>query len=337
MIALASVLALLGTGHVGEVSAEILRTTTVREAQEHLNFPFVYRGPDGFLAMSCSTGVHTKTERGMVLVSADDGETWASPERSPVNGMGTLLRDGRAVTLSCWGPQPNDDGSYPAKTLFYGEGGRALAEQVPGIIVLPFRMSPHFHRSIVEMPDGTLLATLYGKQEGHAKYTSALIKTQDRGARWEFLSVIAQSEEVGKEGFCEPALVRLANGDLLCALRVGGPLYTTRSTDDGKTWSPPEIVADHGVDPALLLMSNGVLALCYGRPDVELLFSADGTGNAWGPPLSLYRGPGCHYTSLVEGMNGDLLVFFSQSGFCGTEGIGPLHMIRLARLAVRCP
>lgn len=185
------------------------------------------------------------------------------------------------------------------------------------------------------MPDGSLLATIYGTQQGHKRYTSAVIRTDDGGRHWKHLSVIAHSDQVGREGFCEPALVRLANGHLLCAMRTGGPLYTTRSSDDGRSWSTPEVVADHGVDPDLLLMTNGVLVLSYGRPNVDLRFSADGTGRQWTPSMTLYRGPGCSYTSLAEGANRDLLVFFSQSGFCGNKGTGPLNMMRMARLSVR--
>jgi len=335
MFLMALMATLLCEAQPEDLDVKVLRTVTVFEAEEHLNFPWVFRGPGDFLAMGCSIGQHTKTERGMRLMSMDDGDTWRVPEGQTVGGMGTLLRDGRAVDLSCWGPKVNDDGSYPATTLYYADGGRKLAEKVAGAVTLPFVMSPHFHRSIVEMPDGALLATIYGRQEGHKKYTAAVLRSEDGGKRWDFLSVIAQSEEVGNEGFCEAALVRLDNGDLFCAMRVGGPLHTTRSTDGGQTWSAPEVVADHGVDPALVLMSNGVLVLSYGRPNVDLLFSSDGTGREWGPPMTLYQGPGCSYTSLVEGTNGDLLAFFSQSGFCGGAGTGPLNMIRLARLSVR--
>ena len=328
-------MALLICGQPESVETTVLRTVTVFEAEEHLNFPWVFRGPGEYLAMSCSIGVHTKTERGMSLASEDDGETWAAPKEQQVGGMGTLLADGRAVALSCWGPDPNPDGSFPVKTLYYVDGGRRHEQTVTGVLHLPIPLSPHFHRSILEMPGGVLLATIYGHQEGHKKSSSALIRTENGGKLWSFVSVIAQSEEAGREGFCEPVIVRLADGGLLCALRVGGPLHTTRSRDGGKTWSVPEVVADHGVDPDLLLMTNGVLVLSYGRPNVELRFSANGTGRSWTPPMTVYRGPGCSYTSLSEANNGDLLVFFSQSAFCGTPGTGPLNMIRLARLSLK--
>lgn len=319
------------------LEVEVLRTVTVWEAEEHLNFPWAFRGPGGFIALNCSIGQHTVTERGMRLVSDDDGETWTKPTQDTVSGMGTLLRDGRAVMLSCWNPKTNDEGAYVVTTLYYADGGRRLAERIPGVFTLPFQMAPHFHRSIVEMPDGALIATVYGRREGDKKYTSAVVRTDDGGKHWRFLSIIAHSEEVGNEGFCEPVIECLPNGDLLCAMRVGGPLHVCRSTDEGESWSEPVAVADHGVCPDLLLTSNGVVVLSFGRPNVDLLFSPDGTASEWTNPVTLYRGQGCSYTSLLEGRNGDLVVFFSQSGFCSAEGPGPLNMIRLARLSVQRP
>ncbi len=334
---IAMLIMMLCAAGADEPEVTALRTVTVFESEDHLNFPWVFRGPDGFLSMSCSIGHHTVTERGMALVSNDDGETWESPREDAAGGMGTRLSDGRAVDLSCWGPERAADGTYPITTLFYTNGGRTLDAKVAGSLTLPFVMPPHFHRSIVELPDGTLLATIYGHQEGHEKYSSVLIETRDGGHSWQFRSLIGHSEDAGTEGFCEPALARLANGDLLCVMRVGGPLHATRSTDDGRTWSDPEAVADHGVDPDLLLLSNGMLALSYGRPNVDLMLSADGTGHGWSAPITLYRGPGCHYTSLVEAENGDLMVFFAQSAFGQTPGIGPLNQMRLVRLSINNP
>ena len=79
------------------LDVKVLRTVTVCEAEEHLNFPWVFRGPDGFLSLSCSIGQHTVTERSQALVSSDDGETWTTPGEAAPNGMATLLRDGRAA------------------------------------------------------------------------------------------------------------------------------------------------------------------------------------------------------------------------------------------------
>lgn len=46
---------------------EVLRSVTVYESKEHLNFPWVFRGPDTFLSLSCSIGQHTINERSMAI------------------------------------------------------------------------------------------------------------------------------------------------------------------------------------------------------------------------------------------------------------------------------
>ena len=89
------------------------------------------------------------------------------------------------------------------------------------------------------------------------------------------------------EGFTEPDLLALPNGDVLCFMRTGGryegqhtALAVSRSADDGQSWSAPEPVADRGVLPKACRMSNGVLAVIYGRPGDWLAFSRD-DGHTW--------------------------------------------------------
>jgi hypothetical protein len=94
------------------------------------------------------------------------------------------------------------------------------------------------------------------------------------------------------EGFRESDLTIAANGDLICVMRSGGrnpnmgvnlfptPLYCSRSSDGGKTWSPPEQIADRGVCPSVITMSNGILVCTYSRPGNWLIFSDD-NGKSW--------------------------------------------------------
>ena len=75
MLSMIAILALIPGAAGDELAVEVLRMVTVSEASEHLNFPWVFRGPGDFLSMGCSIGQHTKNERGMRLVSMDDGDT----------------------------------------------------------------------------------------------------------------------------------------------------------------------------------------------------------------------------------------------------------------------
>lgn len=112
--------------------------------------------------------------------------------------------------------------------------------------------------------------------------------------------MIAVDADVGTEGFCDPDLVRLSQGEhaekLLCYMRTGKEMFWCESTDEGVTWSSPKseqfgIVnvndsaqwesffadtvpsRDSGfisdlfgafVDPTLIEMQNGVLACAFG-------------------------------------------------------------------------
>ena len=97
---------------------------------------------------------------------------------------------------------------------------------------------------------------------------------------------------VTQEGFRESDLVQAPNGDLLCLMRSGGrnpvpeanlfptPLYCSRSSDKGQTWSPPAQIADRGVCPNAITMSNGIIVCTYSRPGNWLIFSDD-NGKTW--------------------------------------------------------
>ncbi len=96
---------------------------------------------------------------------------------------------------------------------------------------------------------------------------------------------------ITQEGFREADIVQAKNGDLICVMRSGGrngktvnlfptPLYCSRSTDKGKSWSPPAQIADRGVCPNLVTLENGIIVCTYGRPGNWLIFSDD-NGISW--------------------------------------------------------
>ena len=101
--------------------------------------------------------------------------------------------------------------------------------------------------------------------------------------------------EVG--GLYEPGVVSFGDGRMVCVMRTdtGGthePCFVTRSSDWGKTWTRPEILTPFGVMPKLVRLDNGVIALVYGRPGVQLLFCTDGKGEVWHTPMNLLPEPG---------------------------------------------
>ena len=178
-------------------------------------------------------------------------------------------------------------------------------------------------RNIVEMPDGTLLATAQGnfeednivpstgpgKSETQYLGRSFVISSKDEGRTWEYLSTVAapHADDPVDEGFGEPTLALLDNGQLLCIMRTGHhrPLYACWSSDEGKSWTEPVYTGlERGCWPCLVKLSDGRLALSYGMrfppgwsritPEgdhgrwvwpgaglVKLAISSDGTGHDW--------------------------------------------------------
>ncbi len=118
------------------------------------------------------------------------------------------------------------------------------------------------HRSLIEMPGGDLVTTVYTWFEGDTapsaylpsmkKTRCALLRSHDRGQTWAYQSTIAVDGAVGTEGFGEPVLVRVSRGThagrLICLMRTGRDLYRARSDDGGGSWSRPEPERFPGID-----------------------------------------------------------------------------------------
>ena len=93
-------------------------------------------------------------------------------------------------------------------------------------------------------------------------------------------------------GFTEPTFEILSDSTFLCVMRTEdgygrGPMYLSRSSDQGATWSQPVAFTPNGVFPGLLQLDNGVLVLVSGRPGVQIRFSLDGKGEKWTDPFEM--------------------------------------------------
>jgi hypothetical protein len=181
-----------------------------------------------------------------------------------------------------------------------------------------------FNRSLVELSDHSLLATMYGQFEGDRdwQFRSLIVRSTDGGTSWNYYSTIAYNPTAptNSEGYDEPVIERTFNGDLLAVMRTGSylPMQMSRSTNNGLTWSTPTALpgSETGVFPDLKLMSNGILALSYGRDDNHIMFSVDGNGETWTSPITIYHDNGIHttgYTSIEEVAPGRLLYVYDYN------------------------
>ena len=200
-----------------------------------------------------------------------------------------------------------------------GTGGRSETGEYSGAALV--------EHSLIERKDGTLIAGAYGWWKGDEEYSMLekyvpemnLYKTRvwvvgsdDRGKTWKTLGTPGYWPELGPEGMGEPGMTELANGDLLMLLRNGEwgePIFQTRSTDGGRTWSKPKTLPATGVWPTPCLLSNGMLVVAVGRgrpPHYHLWVSPDGRGETWTSRTLIAEG-GKGYASVVETAPGQLV------------------------------
>ena len=156
-------------------------------------------------------------------------------------------------------------------------------------------------------------------------------RSTDNGRSWTIQGRILYQPDLkadpkGNErgGYTEPAYEVLADGSLLCVMRTTdgagiGPMYLSRSKDDGKSWSKPKAFTPNGVLPKLLRLDNGVLVLASGRPGVQVRFCTDGKGEKWTDPFDLVpvtsdnvSAETCGYTSLLATGPDSFLIAYSH-------------------------
>jgi len=136
----------------------------------------------------------------------------------------------------------------------------------------------------------------------------------------------------------------LAEGELLCIMRTGythDPMYVCRSRDDGRTWSKPVSTGLRGVDPRLLLLSNGLVACAYGVKEYEgnrrerrLMFSND-AGRTWSQNTIVFAGYGGSYPDAVEVEPGKILYVYDADGFKEPgQTTRPRNYLRLAAVSL---
>lgn len=173
--------------------------------------------------------------------------------------------------------------------------------------------------------NGRWLAPMQGRFHADRGLRTILVASEDNGQTWRFVSTIGVRYDSAGDGMCEPALIRAADGSLLCMMRRGGglPLAQSRSTDGGLTWSTPELLAAHGVDPDLHLLSNGMLACTYGRPGLHMMFSPDGSGHSWGYRTQIGEWRSSTYMGIAEVAPGELLLAYDRNQATTGEGRSP--------------
>lgn len=254
----------------------------------------------------------------LMATSTDNGAHWTvNNSRNPAPNWPSMqlsvLRDGTLLAIDYHTYMPSSTGGLSSEvdyatssdagvtwtqhtgtlrtTVPMGSLGTSERSGVPlGGFVVVF--------NVVEDADGTLYQSAYGKLSGDSTYRQVLLKSTDRGANWTIDGTVGTTKPSGADsgfiGFAEGTVARVADGSLLMVMRTGDPepMYTSRSTDNGVTWSTPQpLIAGGGtvvgIYPQLTLLPNGKLILLVGRPGLRMMESTDGSGKSWSKPVPL--------------------------------------------------
>ena len=228
--------------------------------------------------------------------SKDGGETWIPCGIPNVITM-CELRDGTLIGLSNYNI-PKDGNQYIKlwKSKDQGQNwiGPFYSPMIGPAPCLDFhKFGMTFHRTMLELEDGTILVTAYGTFEGDQKSRIVIYRSTNKGNSFEYYSTIGYDPSLeSKYGLTEPVMEQLDNKDLLCVIRTESylPIMQSRSCNGGSTWTTIELSGVDGVDPDLIKMSNGIAACSFGRPGVWIMFSADGTGRRWTDRIRIWDG-----------------------------------------------
>ncbi len=190
-------------------------------------FPYLFRSREGTLALLASVPGDEDDERQArspngvprTVLSKDNGKTWHQWRPQPGQGLGPMMegaavqtRDGSILVFD-YIPESKGNGKLVNRrwqstdqwTTFLGpqESYVEVAQAIDGGIadngqpIAPIL----FHRSVLELPGGDLLAGLYGWFKGDdspseyrfemKKFRSLLLRSRDQGRHWKYVSTIA--------------------------------------------------------------------------------------------------------------------------------------------------
>jgi hypothetical protein len=302
--------------------------------------------------------------------STDGGLTWSPPVvvfdlpgADDSMDASAQLRDGTviygAVSYSWKGEKYSfEDWRADTHVLRSRDRGRTWLPPVK-VNIAPFTWAYPFGH-ILEMPDGTLILTLFGgylpvslrgsgaddkddltrrmrrlaeeKPEAKRGDFCLLVRSRDQGQTWGDPSVIAR-------GYNEVCAMRLKDGRLMAAMREsegGARLDQTFSDDNGYHWSAPQPLTRDGEHPPdLLRLRSGEILLTFGQRNkpygVQAMVSSD-EGRTWGHGNRyLLAWDGDHrdlgYPVTVERADGKLVtiyyIVYGNEGRSKMEGEAP--------------
>ncbi len=177
--------------------------------------------------------------------------------------------------------------------------------------------------NLIAFAAGMLSLCIAGTTDAQETQAKGRAHSQTKAIRWDrsTLTLIAERAGYGR-------MISLTSGDILCAFGRRGNICTSRSSDDGKTWSTPKMVIKYefatAANPELLELANGRIVLSYNeRPrdgkhhfTIRTCISKD-VGETWTAGSLVYRADtrwpnGCWEPSQIQLPSGEIQLYFAN-------------------------
>ncbi len=175
--------------------------------------------------------------------------------------------------------------------------------------------SPH---GPTELKDGTVLWV--GNNFHNYGAGLEVVSINTKNGETEYVGKITTDDK--RVELCEPHMIELPDGKLICHIRGEGKslftIFQSVSTDGGKTWSTPvQLLEDTGgAPPHLIYLDSGIIVSTYGRRKlpygIMAMISCDG-GETWEKDIRIYENTvsdDLGYPSTIELNDGTLLTVF---------------------------
>lgn len=335
----------LATAAAPATAAELETGTVVRSdgAAFHRNaIPQIARLGNGQMMTVWTAGSKTPSP-GKVYgaFSKDDGRTWSAPKllfSDPVKTYGdpNLLVDGnRVIVFATLVSTPNRIEKSWTMMLRSEDSGVTWSE--PSELVIPRQYVTGKRHNGIVLRDGTYMVGvswdkwpelgMTARTEGEMDLTTGVLLSKD-GRKWTLQGAVHtfvdKVSPFGTNGLCEPALVELADGEVLMILRSGESFhYESRSRDSGITWSAPQpsTLAGHNTPAALVRLQQNpkeIVAVWNNSPltryPLSTALSSDG-GKTWSNPRILAKTDALQvsYPGLTQATDGTIVAVWQQA------------------------